>query len=29
MLKVGDISKDELLEVVEPLVVEILDVRET
>jgi len=27
-LKVSDISKDELLEVVEPLVVEILDVRE-
>jgi acetoin utilization protein AcuB len=28
-LKVGDISKDELLEVVKPLVVEITDVRET
>jgi acetoin utilization protein AcuB len=28
-LKVADISKDELLEVVEPLVVEIVDVRET
>jgi acetoin utilization protein AcuB len=28
-LKVTDITKDELIEVVEPLVVEILDVRET
>jgi len=28
-LKVADITKDELLEVVKPLVVEIVDVRET